>query len=257
MSSVVISSQVRPESAMASSVSSTGASSAQADPAVEVVVERLEVHVGGVHRPEELRAGSRLDVARRDRDRPQAPLATGRRDIDGVLEEDDRVVVGEGDAATAPRSGARRDVLGRGRVGEGVPVARRGDVPVLAEATAQVAAGRAEAQGRGAGQEVDRAASSRWGRCRSRWSGRRWSGRPRHPARARTKQNPRWPSRSRHARGQTSHWTRPSGRRCQNRVGWARSGRRIEPRLRSHPGPMLRLRAAAVQSLRTGRCVTA
>src|SRR3712207_4086547 len=35
---------------------------------------------------------------------------------------------------------------------------------------------------------------------------------PSHP---RTKQSPRWPSRSLHARGQTSHWTRPSSSRCQ------------------------------------------
>src|SRR5919108_5330486 len=35
---------------------------------------------------------------------------------------------------------------------------------------------------------------------------------------ARTKQRPRCPSRSLHARGQTSHSTRPSSRRCQYRV---------------------------------------
>src|SRR6266540_1428775 len=37
--------------------------------------------------------------------------------------------------------------------------------------------------------------------------------------RPRTKQSPRWPSRSRHSRGQTSHCTRPSGRLCQYLVG--------------------------------------
>jgi hypothetical protein len=35
------------------------------------------------------------------------------------------------------------------------------------------------------------------------------------PSRARTKQNPRWPSRSRQPRGHTSHCTRPSATRCQ------------------------------------------
>src|SRR6266545_2670662 len=34
-------------------------------------------------------------------------------------------------------------------------------------------------------------------------------------SRARTKQRPRWPSRSLQARGQTSHWTRPSSSACQ------------------------------------------
>jgi hypothetical protein len=33
--------------------------------------------------------------------------------------------------------------------------------------------------------------------------------------RIRTKQSPRWPSWSRQARGQRSHWTLPSSRRCQ------------------------------------------
>src|SRR5712691_3049774 len=35
------------------------------------------------------------------------------------------------------------------------------------------------------------------------------------PSRARTKQSPRWPSRSLQARGQTSHWMRPSPSACQ------------------------------------------
>src|SRR5262245_534846 len=38
-------------------------------------------------------------------------------------------------------------------------------------------------------------------------------------SRARTKHTPRWPSRSLHARGQTSHWMRPSSRTCQYFVG--------------------------------------
>src|SRR3712207_1270215 len=37
--------------------------------------------------------------------------------------------------------------------------------------------------------------------------------------RARTKQSPRWPSCSRQARGQTSHWILPSSSRCHHRVG--------------------------------------
>src|SRR4051794_14747678 len=37
--------------------------------------------------------------------------------------------------------------------------------------------------------------------------------------RPRTKHNPRCPSRSRHARGHTSHWIRPSASSCQYRVG--------------------------------------
>ena len=35
------------------------------------------------------------------------------------------------------------------------------------------------------------------------------------PSHARTKQRPRWPSRSLQKRGQRSHWTRPSSSECQ------------------------------------------
>src|SRR5689334_14800230 len=38
------------------------------------------------------------------------------------------------------------------------------------------------------------------------------------PARARTKHRPCWPSCSLQARGQTSHWIRPSSSACQKRV---------------------------------------
>ena len=38
-------------------------------------------------------------------------------------------------------------------------------------------------------------------------------------SRPRTKQTPRCPSRSLQARGQTSHWMRPSSSRCQYFVG--------------------------------------
>src|SRR5690349_20952908 len=37
--------------------------------------------------------------------------------------------------------------------------------------------------------------------------------------RARTKHNPCWPSCNLQARGQSSHWMRPSGNSCQKRVG--------------------------------------
>ena len=39
------------------------------------------------------------------------------------------------------------------------------------------------------------------------------------PSRWRTKHAPRWPSCRRQSRGQRSHWTRPSSRRCHHRPG--------------------------------------
>src|SRR6202043_1923610 len=94
------------------------------------------------------------DVARGHRHRLDPRLAAGVGDVDRILHEDHRVVVGEGDAGAAQARGGVRDLLGRGTVGEGVDLARLADVPVLAELAGQVAAGGAERQHRGAGQEM-------------------------------------------------------------------------------------------------------
>ncbi len=86
-------------------------SCAGADPVVEVLGERLEVDVRGVDVRVELPPRLGADVAGGDRDRLDAPLAAGVGDVDGVLEEDRRVVVGERDAAAAARLGRQRERL--------------------------------------------------------------------------------------------------------------------------------------------------
>src|SRR5262249_11025051 len=58
--------------------------------------------------------------------------------------EDHGVVVGKGDAAAAEPFGRGGDRLGRGRGGQGLDLARLADVPVLAEAAGEIAAGGAE-----------------------------------------------------------------------------------------------------------------
>ena len=78
----------------------------------------------------------------------------GLRHVDGVLQEDHRIVVGKGDAAAAAGLGGAGDRLGRGPIGQPVELPRLRDVPVLAELAGQVAAGGAERQDRRAGQEV-------------------------------------------------------------------------------------------------------
>src|SRR5262249_55494722 len=80
--------------------------------------------------------------------------AAGVGDVDRVLEEDDRVVVGERDAPAAESLGFFRDLLRAGPVGERVHLARLRHVPVLAEAAAEVAAGGAEAEDRRPRKEV-------------------------------------------------------------------------------------------------------
>src|SRR3546814_5984294 len=72
-----------------------------AQPLVEAVGEALEVDVGGVHPAIELGARIRVDVSGGDRDVLDALLAAGGRDVDGIFQEDDRIVVGIGDG-TAP-----------------------------------------------------------------------------------------------------------------------------------------------------------
>ena len=74
--------------------------------------------------------------------------------IDCVFVEDHGVVVGEGDAAAAQLTGRVGDGL-RGRlIRQGVELAGFGDVPVLTEATSEVAASRPKRQHRGPRIEV-------------------------------------------------------------------------------------------------------
>ncbi len=68
---------------------------------VEVVGERLQVDVGGVHHFEERAARLGVDVAGGDRHRLHARGVAGTRGVDRVLGEDHRVVVRERDAAAA------------------------------------------------------------------------------------------------------------------------------------------------------------
>src|SRR5262249_49686591 len=72
----------------------------------------------------------------------------------GVLGEDDRDVVGEGDGARARGDRGGGDLVGSGPVGEPVLLARLRDVPVLAEPAAEVAAGGAKREHAGPGVEV-------------------------------------------------------------------------------------------------------
>jgi hypothetical protein len=82
------------------------------------------------------------------------PRAAGLGHVDGVFQEDRRVVVGEGHAAAAEGLGRARDRLGRGLVGQRVHLARLADGPVLTEAAGEIAAGGTEGEHGGTGQEV-------------------------------------------------------------------------------------------------------
>src|SRR6266540_4019758 len=83
---------------------------ARADPVVEVLGERLEVDVGGVHVRVQLTPGGRLDVPGGDRDRLDTAPVAGVGHVRGIFQEDRRIVVGERHAAGAERLGGRGEL---------------------------------------------------------------------------------------------------------------------------------------------------
>ncbi len=127
---------------------------AGADAMVEVLREGLEVDVSGVHVRIQIQPGRRQYVAGSDRDRVDTALMASIGHVDGVLHEDGRIVVGEGDAATAqPTRRVGKGFRGRG-VGECVDLSGFGDVPVLAELARKIASGRSEGEHRRARQKM-------------------------------------------------------------------------------------------------------
>ena len=94
-----------------------------ADAVVEVLAERLQVDVGGVHVAEERAPRLGVDVTGRDRNRLHAALVAGVGDVDRVLGEDDRVVVCECHAAAVEPNGSIGDGRRGGRIGQRVDLA--------------------------------------------------------------------------------------------------------------------------------------
>ena len=72
-----------------------------AQPLVELLGEGLEVDIGGIHAAVKLLPRRGVDVARCDRDVLDPAPARHLGHVDGIFEEDDRIVVGVGDRARA------------------------------------------------------------------------------------------------------------------------------------------------------------
>ena len=92
-------------------------------PSRRSVGERLEVDVRRVHVAVELRPRRGVDEPGADRDRLDAALPAGVGDVHRVLDEDDRVVVGERDVRQPSRSAAPRSADGEASA-ESVSISR-------------------------------------------------------------------------------------------------------------------------------------
>ena len=121
---------------------------------VELFGEPLQIDVGRIHLRVELAPRLRVHVARGHRHGLDSPFATGVGDVHRVLREDDRVVVGERDAAAAVIDCRLRDRFRRRLVGQPIHVLGLRDVPVLAELAREVAARGAEREDGAAGVEM-------------------------------------------------------------------------------------------------------
>ena len=79
--------------------------------AIEVLGECLQIHVGGIEVGEELTARRPGHVAGSDGNGAHTERVAGLGDVDGILEEDHRVVVGERDAPALEAHGRTRQIL--------------------------------------------------------------------------------------------------------------------------------------------------
>ena len=116
------------------------------DVVIELLGEPLQIDVRRIHHLEERLPRFGGNVARGDGHGLDPDRMAGPRGVDGVFGPDYRVVVGEGDAPAAMLLRCRGDGLGRGDLAQPLDLARLRDIPVLAELTAQIAAGGAERQ---------------------------------------------------------------------------------------------------------------
>ena len=124
------------------------------DFAVEIFREGFEVDVGGVDVVVDIVKGFAGDVAICDHDGFQAVGPGGFADVDDVLTPDRGFIVGEGDGVAAIFEGESGDVFGKQVARMNLIVVGFGDVPVLAEEAAHVAASSAHAEDAGAGKEM-------------------------------------------------------------------------------------------------------
>src|SRR5208337_3322166 len=122
--------------------------------AVEIFGEGFEVDVGGVNVVVDVVEGFAGDVAVGDHDGSKAVGLSGFADVNNVFAPDGGFVVGEGDGIAAVLQGEERNLFGGKVLGVDLVLMGFGDVPILAEEAAHVAAGGAYAEDFRAGEEM-------------------------------------------------------------------------------------------------------
>ena len=108
------------------------------EPVIKGICKGFEIDICRIHVLVKLRPRVIGNVAGSNGDRLDFTLATSLCHIDRVLGEDNRIIVGEGNRSAAESLCRQGDLLRRCGVGELVPLARFGDVPVLAEPTPEI-----------------------------------------------------------------------------------------------------------------------
>ena len=126
----------------------------EGDFAVESFCEGFEIDVGGVDVVVDVVERFAGDVAVGDHDGFEAAGLGGFADVDNVFAPDGGFVVGKGDGVAAVFAGEFGDLFRWEMPGAGLVVMGFGDVPILAEEAAHIAASSAQAEDARAGEEM-------------------------------------------------------------------------------------------------------
>jgi len=127
---------------------------AEAQSVIKLSREPLQINVGGIHMGVKFSARLRVDISRRDSNRPNPPLVGCLRAVNGVFRKNNRIVVRKRDAAATGPRGRFGHHFGRRPTAQPVDSARLGNVPVLTKPAAEVASGRSEGQNTRTGIKV-------------------------------------------------------------------------------------------------------
>jgi hypothetical protein len=106
---------------------------------VEAVCKCFQIHVGCIDVTKELSSRLFTYVTGRHGNRLDSELVAGGGDVDGIFEENDRIIVRKRHAFTLQRLRRTGDLSRRGRVGERIDLAGLTDIPILTKRAGKVA----------------------------------------------------------------------------------------------------------------------